>query len=40
NGNRDGGENGNGDGPGRGNGYGNHNVNVGGVVPVARECTY
>ncbi|GJU38594.1 putative reverse transcriptase domain-containing protein [Tanacetum coccineum] len=40
NGNGDGGGTGNGNALGRGNGAGNHNVNVGGVVPVARECTY
>ncbi|GKC22723.1 hypothetical protein Tco_1024873, partial [Tanacetum coccineum] len=40
NGNGNGGGNGNRDGPGGENRYGNHNVNVGGVVPVARECTY
>ncbi|GKE28531.1 putative reverse transcriptase domain-containing protein [Tanacetum coccineum] len=33
-------ENGNGNGLGGGNGDGNPNVNVGGVVPVARKCTY
>nr|GEX21250.1 reverse transcriptase domain-containing protein [Tanacetum cinerariifolium] len=38
--NTDGGINGNGNGLGKGNGDGNLNVNVGGVVPVARECTY
>nr|GEU75924.1 retrotransposon protein, putative, Ty3-gypsy subclass [Tanacetum cinerariifolium] len=38
--NEDGGENGNGNGLGGGNRDENPNVNVGGVVPVARECTY
>ncbi|GJV19528.1 hypothetical protein Tco_1368548 [Tanacetum coccineum] len=40
NGDGDGGGNGNENGPGGGNGDVNPNVNVGGVVPVARECTY
>ncbi|GKC61866.1 hypothetical protein Tco_1089464, partial [Tanacetum coccineum] len=52
NGNRNGGVNGNGGGNdngngnkngnknGGGNGYGNHNVNFGGFMPVARECTF
>nr|GEU73275.1 reverse transcriptase domain-containing protein [Tanacetum cinerariifolium]GEX86022.1 reverse transcriptase domain-containing protein [Tanacetum cinerariifolium] len=40
NGNGDGGENGNGNGLGGGNRNGNPNVNVGGVVPAACECTY
>ncbi|GJS73413.1 putative reverse transcriptase domain-containing protein [Tanacetum coccineum] len=40
NGNRKGNGNGNGNGDGGGNGYGNHNVNPGGFVHVARECTY
>ncbi|GJS52286.1 putative reverse transcriptase domain-containing protein [Tanacetum coccineum] len=39
-GNRDGGKNGNGNELGGGDGNGNPNVNVGGVVPAARECTY
>nr|GEX32845.1 hypothetical protein [Tanacetum cinerariifolium] len=38
--NGDKGENGNGNGLGGGNGDGKPNVNVGGVVPVAHECTY
>nr|GEU37920.1 putative reverse transcriptase domain-containing protein [Tanacetum cinerariifolium] len=38
--NGDGGKNGNGNVLGGGNGDGNLNVNVGGVVPVAHECTY
>ncbi|GJR92053.1 putative reverse transcriptase domain-containing protein [Tanacetum coccineum] len=38
--NGEGNKNGNGNGLGGGNGDGNPNVNVGGVVPVARECTY
>ncbi|GKC69382.1 putative reverse transcriptase domain-containing protein [Tanacetum coccineum] len=40
NGNGDGGRTGNGNGLGGGNGAGNPNVNVGGVAPVAHECTY
>nr|GEV92352.1 RNA-directed DNA polymerase, eukaryota [Tanacetum cinerariifolium] len=40
NGNGDGGENGYENGLGGGNGNGNPNVNVGGVVPAIRECTY
>ncbi|GKA81489.1 putative reverse transcriptase domain-containing protein [Tanacetum coccineum] len=39
-GNGYGGENGNGNGLRGGNRNGNHNVNVGGVVLAARECTY
>ncbi|GJT00300.1 hypothetical protein Tco_0821469 [Tanacetum coccineum] len=38
--NGDGGGTSNGNGMGGGNGAGNPNVNVRGVVPVARECTY
>ncbi|GJW12813.1 hypothetical protein Tco_1578640 [Tanacetum coccineum] len=40
NGNRDGGGHGNGNGMGGGNGNRHPNMNVGGVVPVTRECTY
>ncbi|GJU15499.1 hypothetical protein Tco_1143465 [Tanacetum coccineum] len=40
NGNGGGNGNGNGNGNRRGNGYENHNVNFGGFMPVARECTY
>ncbi|GKB88519.1 putative reverse transcriptase domain-containing protein [Tanacetum coccineum] len=40
NGNGGGNGNGNGNGNGGGNGYKNHNVNFGGFMPVARECTY
>ncbi|GJW33803.1 putative reverse transcriptase domain-containing protein [Tanacetum coccineum] len=40
NGNRGGNDNGNNNGNGGGNGYENHNVNFGGFMPVARECTY
>ncbi|GKB27376.1 hypothetical protein Tco_0866777 [Tanacetum coccineum] len=39
-GDENGNDNGNGDCLGGGNGNGNPNVNVGGVVPVTRECTY
>ncbi|GJT82643.1 hypothetical protein Tco_1056985 [Tanacetum coccineum] len=38
--NGDGGRNGNGNGLGGENGNGNPNINVGGLMPVARECTY
>ncbi|GJV09414.1 hypothetical protein Tco_1347070 [Tanacetum coccineum] len=40
NGNDNGNRGGNGNGNGRGNGYGNHNMNPGGYMPVALECTY
>ncbi|GKC23298.1 hypothetical protein Tco_1025448, partial [Tanacetum coccineum] len=40
NGKRGGNDNGNNNGNGGGNGYENHNVNFGGFMPVARECTY
>ncbi|GKB73960.1 reverse transcriptase domain-containing protein [Tanacetum coccineum] len=40
NGNGDGGEHGNENGMGGGNGNRHPNMNVGGVVPVTRECTY
>ncbi|GJY72180.1 hypothetical protein Tco_0475883, partial [Tanacetum coccineum] len=40
NGNGNGGGNGNGNGLGGGNGNGNPNMNVGGLMPVACECTY
>nr|GEY74465.1 hypothetical protein [Tanacetum cinerariifolium] len=39
-GNRNGNGNGNGNGNERGNDYENHNVNLGGFMPIARECTY
>ncbi|GJX31126.1 hypothetical protein Tco_0240981 [Tanacetum coccineum] len=40
NGNGDGGGNGNRNGLGRENGNGNPNMNVGGLMPIACECTY